>query len=190
MNKVTMNYNQRPSFYFNRHKIFLVIRWGRPIKVDSIITPNEPSNKTIWKQKKKREQIKIRNLLYTLKSCTWGKKPYFFEIQEWPKGSRLQLLHLLELAIDRCKFQVQYKETRCPGEELPHLLYLVAVKIRSQLSMTGNSVYNKIQFTGQQFRTSSQTIQYSNIHLLTRLVVSFSALQEIQKFTFPFWRKK
>ena len=52
MNKIPMNHNQRPSFYFNRHKIILVIRWRRPVKGNPAFTSNHPSNMPIWKQHK------------------------------------------------------------------------------------------------------------------------------------------
>lgn len=49
MNKITMNDDQRTSFHFNRHKILLVIRRERPIKVHPLFTSKKPSDQAIWK---------------------------------------------------------------------------------------------------------------------------------------------
>ena len=82
MNKITMNDNQRTSFHFNRHKIFLIISRGRPIKSHSIFTSNEPSHKTIYKQhENKTQEIKITLNLYKQKKLG-GSTTYFYEIQE------------------------------------------------------------------------------------------------------------
>lgn len=55
-----------------------------------------------------------------------GEGSYFCEIQELPRGNHLLCLHLLEPATALCMFEVQYKETSCPGVARLHPQCLVA----------------------------------------------------------------
>ena len=82
MNKIPMNHNHRPSFHFNRHKIFLVIRRQRPVKGNPLFTSNHPSNKPICKQHKIEHQITPNICQVFFFFCPQRViTPHFFKIQ-------------------------------------------------------------------------------------------------------------
>jgi hypothetical protein len=57
MDKISMNENQRTSFNFYRHKILLVIRRGRLIKVHPIFPSKKPSDQAIFKHHRAGKKI-------------------------------------------------------------------------------------------------------------------------------------
>jgi len=57
MDKISMNENQRTSFHFYRHKILLVIRRGRLIKVHPIFPSKKPSDQAIFKHHRAGKKI-------------------------------------------------------------------------------------------------------------------------------------
>lgn len=107
MDKISMNENQRTSFHFYRHKILLVIRRGRLIKVYPIFPSKKPSDQAIFKHHRAEKKYYTRKILTGLfflqDRSEMGEGSYFCEIQEWPKGNRLVELHLPEPATSPCK---------------------------------------------------------------------------------------
>ena len=85
MYKITMYNHQGSWFYFQRHKFFQIIGWGRAIKMSTIFISSHSSYQTLW-HKTLKQNIEDNK---TLDSSTFQKK--IFRIKQ-QLGKRLTFM--------------------------------------------------------------------------------------------------